>query len=152
MKKPVLLKILIFLVIFQSVSGLTGGIGLTFSPSGESIQMPISLLDKTPFNNFLIPGLFLLTVLGVLPAVLGYALIAEPKWKLPDKLNIYNNFHYLWSFSLYLGLILVSWIIIQVYLIGGGHIFQLIYGLLGVLILLIALSPQIMKYYSRSNA
>ena len=151
MKKPVLLKVLISLVFFQSVSGLAGGIGLTFSPSGESIQMPISLLDNTPFNNFFIPGLFLLIVLGVLPAILGYAMIVEPKWKFPNKLNIYSNFHYLWTFLVYLGLILVSWIIIQVYLVGGGHIFQLIYGLLGVLIILLALSPQIMNYYKTNE-
>lgn len=151
MAKPILLKILIFVIVFQAISGLAGGIGLTFSPSGESIQMPISLLDNTPFNNFLIPGFFLLIVLGVFPAALGYAMIREPEWKFPNKLNVYLNLNYLWTYSLYLGLILVSWIIIQVYLIGGGHIFQLIYGLLGVLILILALSPQVMNYYSLNN-
>ena len=148
MKKPFLLNVLIVLMIFQSISGLFGGIGLTISPSGESIGMPITLLENTPFNNFLIPGIFLLLVLGIYPAVLGYAMISGPRWKWANKLNIYNKFHYIWSYSIYLGLILVSWIIIQVYLIGGGHIFQLVYGLLGVLILLITLSPQVMKFYS----
>ena len=151
MKKPHILKILIGLVIFQSISGLAGGIGLTFSPSGESIQMPISLLENTPFTTFIIPGLFLLIVLGIFPALLSYAMIVEPNWKLLNKLNIYCDFHSIWSNLLLLGLTLVSWIIIQVYLIGGGHVFQLIYGLLGIIILLITLSPKIMKYYSNIN-
>jgi len=151
MKKPFLLKILIFFVFFQAISGLAGGFGLSFSPSGESIGMPISMLENTPFSSFLIPGLFLLIVLGIFPTILCYALIKEPKWKWPNKLNVYDNFHYLWAYSLYLGLILVSWIIIQVFLVGGENILQLIYGLLGALILIVSLSSQVMKYYNINN-
>lgn len=147
MKKPFLLKLLIFFVLFQAISGIAGGIGLTFSPSGESIGLPISMIDNTLFNSFLIPGLFLLAILGIFPLILGYAMIKEPKWKLPNRLNVYDNYNYLWAYSLYLGLILVSWIIIQVYMVGGENILQLIYGLLGALILVVSLSPQIMKYY-----
>ena len=148
MKKLFLLKLLIFLVLFQAISGIAGGIGLTLSPSGESIGMPISMLDNTPFKSFLIPGLFLLAILGIFPLILGFAMIKEPKWKLLNKLNVYDNYNYLWACSLYLGLILVSWIIIQVYMVGGENILQLIYGLLGALILIVSLSPQVMEYYS----
>jgi len=151
MNKPILLNILIFFVFFQAISGLAGGIGLTFSPSGESIGMPISMIENTPFTNFLIPGIFLLVILGIFPLILGYAMIKEPKWNWPNKLNVYNNFHYLWAYSLYLGLILVSWIIIQVYLVGGENILQLIYGLLGALIIIVSLFPQVMKYYDINN-
>ena len=148
MKKPFLLKLLIFFVLFQAISGIAGGIGLTFSPSGESIGLPISMIDNTPFNSFLIPGLFLLAILGIFPLILGYAMIKEPKWKLPNKLNVYDNYNYLWAYTLYLGLILVSWIIIQVYMVGGENILQLIYGLLGAFIVLVSLSPHVMEYYS----
>ena len=141
MKKPLLLRVLILLICFQAVSGLAGGFGLTFSPSGESIGMPLSMLDTTPFSNFLIPGLFLLIILGILPLLLGYAMIKEPNWNWLNKLNVYDNFHYLWAYSLYLGLILILWIIIEVYWIGGGNELQFIYGILGTLIVIIALPP-----------
>lgn len=148
MKKPFLLKLLIFLVLFQAFSGLLGGFPLTFWPSGKVLGTPLSMLENTPFNNFLIPGIFLLVILGFFPTLLGYAMIQAPQWNWPNKLNVYNKFHYLWAYSLYLGLILVLWIIIQVYLVGGENILQLIYGLLGALIVIVALSPQVMNYYS----
>ncbi len=112
MKKPIILRILTILVFFQAISGLAGGIGLIISPSGESIGMPISMLNNSPFSSFLIPGLFLFVILGIFPLLLGYAMNKEPKWNWPNKFNIYKIFHYLWSYSLYLGLILIVWIII----------------------------------------
>ncbi|MFC1785469.1 hypothetical protein ACFL0J_07585 [Candidatus Neomarinimicrobiota bacterium] len=149
MKKPKLLLILIFLVFFQAISGLAGGFGLTFSPSGESIQMPLSLLDNTPFTNFFIPGLFLLIFLGVFPILLGYAMVKEPNWNWANKFNVYKKYHYLWTYSLYLGLMLILWINIQMYMLGGGNILQFIYGMLGTLIIIIALSPQVMNFYEK---
>ncbi|NHZ86863.1 MAG: hypothetical protein GWP19_13480 [Planctomycetia bacterium] len=152
MKQPFLLYLLIVLVFFQALSGLAGGFGLTLSPSGESIQMPISMLENTPFNNFLIPGLFLLLVLGVFPTLLGYAMLKEPNWNWANKLNVYKKYHFLWAYSLYLGLILILWINIEIYMVGGGHILQFIYGILGTLLIIITLSPQVMNYYEKLAA
>jgi hypothetical protein len=149
MKKPKLLLLLIFLVFFQAISGLAGGLGLTFSPSGKSIQMPLSVLENTPFTNFLIPGLFLLIFLGVFPTLLSYAMVKEPNWNWANKFNVYKKYHYLWTYSLYLGLMLILWINIQMYMVGGGNILQFIYGMLGTLIIIIALSPQVMNYYEK---
>ena len=149
MKKPKLLLVLIFLVFFQAISGLVGGFGLTFSPSGKSIQMPLSMLENTPFKNFLIPGLFLLIFLGIFPTLLGYAMVKEPNWNWASKFNVYKKYHFIWTYSLYLGLMLILWINIQMYMIGGGNILQFIYGMLGTLILIVALSPQVMDYYKK---
>ena len=149
MKKPKLLLLLIFLMFFQAISGLAGGFGLTFSPNGKSIQIPLSMLENTPFNNFLIPGLFLLIFLGVFPTLLGYMMLKEPNWDWANKFNVYKKYHYLWTYSLYLGLMLILWINIQMYMVGGGNILQFIYGMLGTLIIIIALSPQVMNYYEK---
>ena len=149
MKKPFLLYVLVFLVFFLAFSGLTGGFALTLWSSGDVLQMPLSMLENTPFNNFLIPGLILLLVLGVFPTLLGYAMLKEPKWDWANKLNVYKQYHFLWSYSLYLGLILILWINIQIFMIGGGHILQFIYGILGTLIVIVALSPQVMNYYEK---
>ena len=149
MKKPYLIYLLIFLVFFQALSGLGGGIALVFSPSGKTIEMPLSMIENTPFANFLIPGLFLLLILGLFPTLLGYAMIKEPNWNWANKLNVYKKYHFLWAYSTYLGLILIFWINIQIFMIGGGHILQFIYGILGVLIVIVTLSPQVMNYYEQ---
>ena len=151
MKKPFLLYFLIFLIFFQALSGLAGGFALTLWPSGKALQMPFSMLINTPFNNFLIPGLILLFLLGVFPILLGYAMLKEPNWNWPNKLNVYKKYHFQWAYALYLGLIVILWIDIQIFMIGCGNILQFIYGLLGTIIVIVALSPQVMNYYENSD-
>jgi len=73
------LILLVILMIFQAIGAIGGGLAWVFSPTGQLMQMPLSMLEHSPFPNFLIPGLFLLIVLGFIPAFECYAL-----WKKPD--------------------------------------------------------------------
>lgn len=68
------LYFLMRLMLFQGISGLYGGIALVIDPTGELLQMPISMLENSPFNNFLVPGVILLTMLGIFPMVVLYGL------------------------------------------------------------------------------
>lgn len=38
---------------------------LVRDPSGSALRLPASLLEGSPFPNFLIPGMFLLAVNGI---------------------------------------------------------------------------------------
>lgn len=41
-------------------------------PSGYSMELPIELLNKTPFDNYLIPGIIILLIaVGFLSIVIG---------------------------------------------------------------------------------
>lgn len=64
-RKPAVFYILLFFMVFLAVSGLAGGISLTADPTGGLLKMPLSFLEGTPFKNYLLPGLFLLIVLGI---------------------------------------------------------------------------------------
>ena len=44
---------------------------------------------------------------------------------------------------------LILWINIQIYMVGEGNILQFIYGMLGTLILIVTLSPQVIDYYKK---
>ena len=50
---------------FNGVSAIFGGGSLVYDPSGEWLQMPLQFLEHSPFNDFLIPGMILLTVIGL---------------------------------------------------------------------------------------
>jgi hypothetical protein len=50
---------------FLGVTAMMGGIPLMLDPSGGMLHMPLSLLAQTPFHNFLIPGIILLTTNGL---------------------------------------------------------------------------------------
>lgn len=146
-RRPLAVYILWFFIFFQAVSGLWGGSALVADPTGALLQMPLSTLDGTPFRDFRFPGLILLLVLGVLPSVLAYALLARPGWLWVNILNIYRDLHWAWTYALYVGIMLILWIDIQILLIGYGHFIQTLYALVGVAIVIAALIPSVRNYY-----
>lgn len=140
--------LLIFLIFFLSVGALFGGFMLLSDPSGGALKMPLSALKNSPFPDFLIPGLILFVFMGLVPLMLVYALIARPGWKWANCLNIYKLRHWSWTYSLYTGVVLVIWIDIQILLLGYGALIQTVYALLGIIIVIVALMPANMNYYT----
>ena len=147
MKKSFTCYILMFLVFFQSISAIAGGWGLVSEPSGSNLGFTVSMLEHSPFPDFLIPGLFLLIVLGIGPAIILYGLIRKPKLRLAEMINIYKNYHWAWTFSYYLGIVLILWIDIQVFFLRELSILHFIYSVLGVLIIVITHLPTTKKFY-----
>jgi hypothetical protein len=147
MKKSFTYYILMFLLLFQSITAIAGGWGLVSNPSGSNLGFSVTMLEHSPFPDFLIPGLFLLVVLGIGPAVIFYGLIKKPKFRLAEMINIYKNYHWSWTFSYYLGIVLVLWIDIQVYFLRETSILHLVYSVLGVLIIILTHLPSTKKYY-----
>ncbi|AGK52367.1 hypothetical protein [Bacillus sp. 1NLA3E] len=95
-KMPFSCKLLIFLQLFLGVGAIFGGSVFVIEPSGDLINMPISLLEQTPFSNFLIPGIILLVVLGIIPTIISFALIKKWEWNkgvLSWELNQYFSFY-----------------------------------------------------------
>jgi CDP-diglyceride synthetase len=133
--KPASVFILLLLVLFQGLSGLAGGVGLVLDPSGKSLQIPINWLDNSPFNDYLIPGFILLIVLGVFPFITLYRLWFKMKWA--------------WLFAFVLGIALLIWIGVEIIIIGyqPDPPLQLIYGLVGLIILILLFLPSVQKYY-----
>ena len=136
-----------FLLLFQSITAIAGGWGLVSNPSGSNLGFSVTMLENSPFTDFLIPGLFLLVVLGIGPAVIFYGLIKKPKFRLAEMINIYKNYHWSWTFSYYLGIVLVLWIDIQVYFLRETFILHFVYSVLGVLIIVLTNLPATKKYY-----
>lgn len=138
--RPFMIYILIFLILFQGLSGILGGIGLISDPTGELLQIPLSWLDGSPFSDYLIPGLFLLIVLGFLPLVISYGLWKQLRWS--------------WFGSLLLGIVLIIWVVVEILIIGyhSQPPLQLIYGSIGSLILVLVLLPSVQRSYKDSQS
>jgi len=146
-RRPWPLYILLALLLFQGIGALAGGVALIIKPDGSLLQMPLSILQGSPFPNYLIPGLVLLLILGVFPVFTFSILLARPDWKFLQRLNIYNNRYIGWTFSLFIGLGLIIWMDVEVAVIGYGSIVQAIYAAIGLLILIFTLMPGVMRYY-----
>lgn len=123
--------ILSILVLFQGASGIVGGTGLIIDPSGELLNIPITWLKGSPFPDYLIPGIILASILGIYPLIAFIGLLRRHDWAVTATRN--------------LGFALIIWIATEIIVIGyqAEPPLQLIYGILGLIILLISYFPKL---------
>lgn len=135
-KRPGTSTAQLVLTAVQAAGAMGGGIALVRDPV-KNIGMPLSLLDGTPFKDYLIPGLILLAVVGVFSLLVFVGLLL--KWKAA------------WWLSLASGGGLVIWIIAEVallgYLPGAGIALQIVFGLVGIAIVVLALARPTRRYF-----
>ena len=135
-KRPGTALALLILAAVQAAGAIGGGIGLVRDPV-KNIGMSISLLEGTPFEDYLIPGLILLIVVGLFSLFVfaGLLLRSKPAWWL----------------SLASGGGLVIWIVAEVallgYLPGAGIGMQIGFGLIGAVIVVLALVRPTRRYF-----
>lgn len=141
--------ILICLHFFLGIGAFGGAIIFFIDPSGELAGMPLSLLDESPFHSYLIPALILFFLLGVLPSVVGFSLMKRWDFQLAERLNIYKEKYWAWTFSLYIGFALIIWITVQVFIIKTLSILHFIFILLGIVIQIVTLLPATQKKYAK---
>ena len=145
----------IFLIVlgFLAIGAIGGGIVLIISPKGELIGLPLSEFKNMPFDSYLIPGIILFSVLGVIPSLLIPALIKKPNSRIAEQINLFNDMHWSWTFSIYIAFALIGWIHIElIFLQGVVHWLQTFYMFYAVLIIIIALLPQIRNIYNKKNS
>lgn len=88
-------------------------------PTGGSLHMQLEWLHRTPFENFLIPGILLFLFIGIVNAIGAYFTFRK------------NNRRPQPGFGS--GLILMGWIISQVALIGYKDFLQPLYFMTGLI-------------------
>lgn len=113
-------RALLFVHYFVGIGALFGGGGAILDPSGETLGIAANeTLKYAPFDDFLIPGLFLFGVLG-LGNMIG-ALIC----------------HFKKDYWVYvsggLGGILSMWIIIQCYMLRAIYMLHIIFFVIGII-------------------
>lgn len=134
-RKSFNIYLLIVLIVILGIGGVYGGASLVNDPTGKDLVLPLKWLQASPFHNYLIPGLILLTVLGIFPFAAAAALIMRSRGALTSARII--------------GYALIIWIAVEIYIVGyqPQSPLQLIFGLIGVLILLLAYSSKVTNYY-----
>ena len=107
------------------IGGLAGGYGAVSNPNAP-MGASTELLKNGPFENFLIPGLFLMIVIGLGNLIVGTMVIKK---------------HALWPyFSGAMGAILISWIVIQCFVLSAIAALHVIFFIFGAILGLIALA------------
>lgn len=134
-QSAVVKRLSVGLGVFQAliaISAFAGGYGLVFDPSGQSLGMSTAELSGTPFPDYLLPGLFLLVIIG------GGHLLGS--------IATFLRWRYAGEYAVFIGGMLLIWIIAQVLMIGLVSFLQPLYFLFGVVE--IALGIRLRKYFS----
>ncbi|MFC1636470.1 hypothetical protein ACFL5Z_16695 [Planctomycetota bacterium] len=151
MRRPLTLWPLLFLLVFLGLGGLYGGIAMLIDPTGGLLQLT-EALPLLPVSDYILPGLFLLVVMGLAPLFLIYALLARPGWAWAEALSRWSGHHWAWTGTLALGITLAVWLVVQGLLIGFEAAIQYITAINGFLIILFALTPGIRRFYANEAA
>ena len=138
-RRTVAIHALVALLAIQGVSGLLGGVGLIADPGGQAVGLPLEWLRGSPFDDYFVPGLVLLTVLGIGPLVVSLALWRARPWSRVGAILV--------------GLALLVWIGVQILVVGyrAEPPLQAAYGLLGMMITVLAALPPVRRYVASNG-
>ena len=125
-------------LIVLGVGGLYGGILFVLDPSGAAMGVPLSLLDGLPLSNFLVPGLFLLGVMGLAPLALVVA--------------VWRRWPSTWPALMGLGAVLLLWLAGEFVLWGYQAPIQIITSVLCAGLLGFGLLPSTRRWLRRTES
>ena len=89
----------VLLLILLGFGGAYGALMLISDPSGGKFEWSLDLLNGTPFNSFLIPGIVLLIANGLLPIYVALITLLKRE--------------YAPTFILFQGMITIIWLSVQ---------------------------------------
>jgi hypothetical protein len=94
-------------------------------PSGKSLGLSLHLLDGLPIDSFLWPGIAMIVGNAVIPVLAVIAALRRVRWAYLAHVGV--------------GMLLSSWLLLQVTFVGAHHTLQLMFLALGVAIALLAI-------------
>jgi hypothetical protein len=111
--------VLLFIVSFNA---LTAGYSFIADPSGKGLGISTGYLKPSaPFDNYLIPGIVLFVVIGMVSSIIGVLAIAR-KGPYPVLILIQGG-------------IFAGWIAIQLMMVTTFHPLHLIIGAIGIILM-----------------
>lgn len=134
-------------LIFLAVGGLFSGIALIQDPSGAKLQMEVGLLERTPFKDYLLPGLWLVFIWGVGGFFAAFALWARPDWKALAALTRLIHEHWAWGLTLLIGIVLAIWLTVQVFTLPTLAPIQFVMYAVAIILIVVPLLPVVRRYY-----
>jgi hypothetical protein len=109
---------------FVGLGAFAGGLAAVLNPESP-MGMSTASLKSGPFVNFLIPGLFLMIVIGLFNIIEGFLVLKKIKY------------HEVISGGL--GAVLIGWIVIQCIILRTINTFHIVYFIIGSIQGLLAL-------------
>jgi hypothetical protein len=133
------LRLLALLILFvNGFAALYGGSSFMVDPDGKTLNMPVSMLQGSPFHDYFIPGIILFVANGICSLVVATLTIYHMKW---------------YKFLLIMqGSILTIWIIVQINMIHTFNWLQITLLSMGLTLLAIGIILLVMKRFSSQKS
>lgn len=119
----------ICLLFFTGINAIIAGLLFMIDPTGEIMGMSITYLSNSPFSSFLIPGITLFVVNGLMNIIVAILTL--------------KNYRYFPILIIIQGLLLSGWIVIQVIFVRDFNALHFTMLSIGILLLI---SGIILKY------
>lgn len=118
--KKALRIISIFLLLLTAINAIVAGLLFIADPGGQMMGLSTEYLKHSPFNSYLVPGIILILVNGVLNLLAAIYAIRRRR--------------YYTHWILIQGIILCGWIVVQVIMVRDINIMHLAMFLTGLII------------------
>lgn len=117
------MKTLLFILLsFIAITATVSGKLMISQPDGSILQLKPELLAGSPFSNYLVPGILLACVVGVVNVVAVFLNMMRHRQR-------YNA-------AIAGGAVIITWILVQVMMIGTIHWLHILYFSAGILVVL----------------
>ena len=121
------------LQIFIGIGAVPAGIMMIIDPSGPEFGTT-AILANSPFTNFLIPGIFLLVVNGIITLIGGAV--------------SFKRYRYAGEIAMGLGAFMIVWIFAEIWWLGS-HWLMYLYLSLGIVEIMLGLNLRKTVHYSK---
>lgn len=113
--------VIIVLLLVVAINALIAGYSFIVDPDGSGLMTSVELLAHSPFHDFLIPGIILFTVNGLLNVLAAMSLL--------------RGWRYAYLFVAFQGMLLTGWIVVQVIMLAQFNALHAIFGAIGLFFL-----------------
>lgn len=124
-KSSLLLYLMGVLQAFIGLTAILGGFELVSDPSGAKSKLPLQWLSGSPFPDYFIPGVILLTVVGV-----GSTIAAA--------VTFFRS-RYAGDVAVALATSLIIYMTVEIWFVGLRNLLQPSYFILGVIVIILGL-------------
>lgn len=160
--RPASVKWTIGILTFLGITALGGGIEMLLFYEGNEF-LPAELIERTPFDTFIVPGLVLGIVFG-----LGSLFVAWGMWRRPDIgflkwVEWLTDRHWAWAGAVLIGFGFTMWMVTEISMLGppwdsessgDAMLAWILYGIYGTTALALLVLPQlrpVRRYMERSR-
>ena len=149
-KKPFSIWLLTTCLVVLGLGGFYGGGAMLVDPTGAALGMDV-MLSRLPVDTYVLPGLFLVSCMGLVPLVLAYSVVQRPAWSLLSSLFAWSNHHWSWAATIMLSVVIGIWLALQAAYIGFTWPMQWFIAAIGAINLVIVCLPSVADNFRSSN-